>query len=67
MAKVKICETVLRDAHQSLVATRMTMDQMAPILEQMDKVGYYSLEGKILYADTEIEDYLKENYHPPYR
>lgn len=27
----------------------------------------YSLEGKILYADTEIEDYLKENYHPPYR
>jgi len=29
--------------------------------------GYYSLEGKILYADTEIEDYLKENYHPPYR
>ena len=40
MAKVKICETVLRDAHQSLVATRMTMDQMAPILEQMDKVGY---------------------------
>ena len=45
MAKVKICETVLRDAHQSLVATRMTMDQMAPILEQMDKVGYYSLEA----------------------
>lgn len=29
--------------------------------------GYYSLEGKILYADTEIEDYLKENHHPPYR
>ncbi len=45
MAKVKICETVLRDAHQSLVATRMTMEQMAPILEQMDKVGYYSLEA----------------------
>ena len=45
MAKVKICETVLRDAHQSLVATRMTMDQMAPILDQMDKVGYYSLEA----------------------
>ena len=45
MAKVKICETVLRDAHQSLVATRMTMDQMAPILEQMDKVGYYALEA----------------------
>lgn len=29
--------------------------------------GYYSLEGKILYADAEIEHYLKENYHPPYR
>ena len=29
--------------------------------------GYYSLDGKILYADREIEEYLKENYHPPYR
>ena len=45
MAKVKICETVLRDAHQSLVATRMTFDQMEPILEQMDKIGYHSLEA----------------------
>ena len=44
MAKVKICETVLRDAHQSLVATRMTTEQMLPILEEMDKVGYYALE-----------------------
>ena len=45
MAKVKICETVLRDSHQSLIATRMTTEQMLPILEQMDKVGYYSLEA----------------------
>ena len=45
MAKVKICETVLRDAHQSLIATRMTTDEMLPILEQMDKVGYYALEA----------------------
>lgn len=45
MAKVKICETVLRDAHQSLVATRMTTEQMLPILEEMDKVGYYALEA----------------------
>ena len=45
MAKVKICETVLRDSHQSLVATRMTTEQMLPILEQMDKVGYHSLEA----------------------
>ncbi|MBO4353370.1 MAG: oxaloacetate decarboxylase subunit alpha [Clostridia bacterium] len=45
MAKVKICETVLRDAHQSLVATRMTTEQMLPILEEMDKVGYHALEA----------------------
>ena len=45
MAKVKICETVLRDAHQSLIATRMTTEEMLPILEQMDKVGYYALEA----------------------
>ena len=45
MAKVKICETVLRDSHQSLVATRMTTDEMLPILETMDKIGYYSLEA----------------------
>ena len=29
--------------------------------------GYYSLEGKILYAEHEIEAYLRQNYHPPYR
>lgn len=44
MAKVKITETVLRDAHQSLIATRMTMDEMLPILNKMDQVGYYSCE-----------------------
>ena len=41
---VKICETVLRDAHQSLVATRMTTEEMLPALELMDKIGYHSLE-----------------------
>lgn len=45
MAKVKITETVLRDSHQSLVATRMTTDEMLPILEKMDAVGYHSLEA----------------------
>ena len=45
MSKVKITETVLRDSHQSLIATRMTTEEMLPILEQMDKVGYYSLEA----------------------
>lgn len=42
---VKITETVLRDSHQSLIATRMTLDEMIPILETMDKIGYYSLEA----------------------
>ena len=41
---VKIVETVLRDAHQSLLATRMTTDQMLPIVDKMDKVGYYAVE-----------------------
>ena len=44
MAKVKITETILRDAHQSLIATRMTLDEMLPVLEDMDKVGFYSAE-----------------------
>ncbi|MBE7054246.1 MAG: oxaloacetate decarboxylase subunit alpha [Ruminococcaceae bacterium] len=42
---VKITETILRDAHQSLIATRMTTDTMLPIIEKMDKVGYHSLEA----------------------
>ena len=41
---VKICETVLRDAHQSLIATRMPTDIMLPIIDTMDKVGYHSVE-----------------------
>ncbi len=44
MAKVGITETVLRDAHQSLIATRMTTEEMLPILYTMDKVGYHSVE-----------------------
>ena len=45
MAQVKITETVLRDSHQSLIATRMTTEEMLPILAQLDKVGYHSLEA----------------------
>ena len=41
---LKITETVLRDAHQSLIATRMTTEQMLPIIEKMDKVGYNAVE-----------------------
>lgn len=44
MAKVKITETILRDAHQSLIATRMKTEEMIPILEKLDEAGYYSLE-----------------------
>ena len=40
---VKIVETVLRDAHQSLIATRLTTEQMLPIVDKMDKVGYDAL------------------------
>ncbi|MGC2873437.1 oxaloacetate decarboxylase subunit alpha [Ihubacter sp. mB4P-1] len=42
--KLKITETVLRDAHQSLIATRMRTEDMIPILEKMDRIGYYSIE-----------------------
>ena len=45
MAQVKITETVLRDSHQSLIATRMTTEEMLPILSEMDKIGYHSLEA----------------------
>ena len=46
MAKkpIKVTEVVLRDAHQSLLATRMTMDEMRPILPEMDKINYFSVE-----------------------
>ncbi|EGO65914.1 pyruvate carboxylase subunit B [Acetonema longum] len=42
---VKIVETVLRDGHQSLAATRMRTADMLPMLEQLDEVGYFSLEA----------------------
>lgn len=41
---LKITETILRDAHQSLIATRMTTEQMLPIIDKMDKIGYHSVE-----------------------
>lgn len=44
MAKIGITETVLRDAHQSLIATRMRTEEFVDILPQMDKIGYHSLE-----------------------
>ncbi len=44
MGKLKITETVLRDAHQSLIATRMSLDEMLPIMSEIDKIGFYSAE-----------------------
>ena len=44
MNKVKITETILRDAHQSLIATRLTTKDMVPVLELLDQVGYHALE-----------------------
>ena len=41
---IKITETVLRDAHQSLIATRMTTEEMLPIIDKMDQVGYHAVE-----------------------
>ncbi len=44
MAQVKITDTILRDAHQSQAATRMRTDEMLPVCDKLDKVGYFSLE-----------------------
>ena len=40
---LKITETILRDAHQSLIATRMTTEQMLPIVDKMDQIGYHEI------------------------
>lgn len=42
--KVQLVETVLRDAHQSLIATRMKTEEMLPIINKMDRVGYRAVE-----------------------
>ena len=44
MSKLRITDTTLRDAHQSLIATRMRTEDMLPICQQIDEVGYHSLE-----------------------
>ena len=43
-APLKIPELVLRDAHQSLLATRMRTEDMLPVAEKLDQVGFFSLE-----------------------
>ena len=44
MPKVHLTDVILRDAHQSLIATRMRTEDMLPICERLDKIGYWSLE-----------------------
>ncbi len=44
MAKIHFTDTILRDAHQSLIATRMRTEDMLPICDKLDQVGYWSLE-----------------------
>ena len=44
MGKVLITDTILRDAHQSQAATRMRLDEMLPVADKLDKIGYYSVE-----------------------
>ena len=44
MSKIRIVDTTLRDAHQSLIATRMPYEVMEPVLDDMDKVGFYAVE-----------------------
>lgn len=44
MPKILITDTILRDAHQSLIATRMRTEDMLPVCERLDKIGYWSLE-----------------------
>ena len=44
MTKLNITDTILRDAHQSQAATRMTLEQMLPALSELDKIGYWSVE-----------------------
>lgn len=66
--KVKITETILRDAHQSLIATRMRTRNMLPVVEKLDEIGYYSLEmwggatfdSSIRYLNEDPWERLKE-------
>ncbi len=44
MTQLKITETSLRDGHQSLIATRLSTDEMLPVLQEMDKAGYHAME-----------------------
>ena len=57
---VKIVETILRAAHQSLIATRMTTEQMLPIVDKLDKVGYHELSaGAVLLSMQAFVSFMR--------
>jgi len=56
--KVGITDTILRDAHQSLIATRMKTEEMLPIAEKLDQVGYHSLE---MWGGATFDSCLRKN------
>ena len=58
---LKITETILRDAHQSLIATRMTTEQMLPIIDKMDKIGLEGVDRELKeagYGEETVDKYL---------
>ena len=71
MAKVRIMETAIRDGHQSLLATRMRTEDMIPALEQMDAIGYHSIEcwgcatfdSALRFLREDHWERLREKYH----
>lgn len=61
MAKVYVSELVLRDGHQSLIATRMRTDDMLPICSKLDSIGFWSLEAWGGATFDSCVRYLKED------
>ena len=64
---IKITETVLRDAHQSLIATRLTTEQMLPIVDKMDKVGYHSVESCMKIHGQDFVNSVTDSRTPNFR
>ena len=63
--KIFVTDTILRDAHQSLLATRMRTEDMLPICDKLDKVGYWALEA--YGAAYTLQEMLTVRANPPGR
>jgi pyruvate carboxylase len=59
LSRIYITDTILRDAHQSLIATRLHTEDMLPICPELDKVGYWSLEVWGGYADDVVRSFIQ--------